>query len=524
VLLALLVACANIATLTVSRVLSRSRELGIRAALGAGRGRLMTHLFSEQLLLSAAGGALGLLLAYWFTRVAILSDLLPAMMIPRVDWRVALASLALALLTALLTGPLPAFSLLRGKVLDVSTGGRSSSGTRAANKTRQLLVTLSIAVSVILLAGAGLLVRSFNRLTEVNTGFDPRHLLTLEYRMPQAKYPQPEQQVEFHRRVAAEASSLPGVRSASVMMALPFSGNGNFAPYQVIGRLAASKGSEPRAQLNRVDPRYFETMGMRLLRGRAFAATDRLGSPRVATVSKSMADRCWPGEDPLNRQLAFVRESSQEPFTVVGVVADSKHNSLEEESRHKAYVPFAQVPHIFGTLAVRTEGDPMSYAPAVRRAVWRVDKDQPVWKVRSMESLIDASVTNRRALASLMGAFSAFALLLAAIGLYGVISYTMACRTKEFGIRAALGATRGVLVKMVVGSGMRNIAVGLAIGLGCAIPASRLLKAHVFRIQVTDPEPFLIAVLTLAGIALAATLVPAYRVAAINPSDTLRQD
>ncbi|MGH9722378.1 MAG: ADOP family duplicated permease [Bryobacteraceae bacterium] len=524
VLLALLVACANIATLTVSRVLSRSRELGIRAALGAGRARLMGHLCSEQPLLAFSGAALGLLVALWFTRLAILSDQLPPMLLPRVDWRVALASLVLAMLAALLTGPLPAFSLLRGKMLDVSSGGRSSSDTRAASRTRQILVTLSMAVSVILLAGAGLMVRSFNKLSNIDPGFRPENLITLEYRMPQSRYTKPEQQVEFHRRVAEQASTVPGVRSATVMMALPFSGNGHFGPYEIVGLPPAARGSEPRAQLNRVDARYFETMGISRLRGRLFEGTDRLGTPRVAVVSKSMAERCWPGEDPLGRQLMLVRDSGG-PFTVVGVVGDSKHNSLEEESRDKAYVPFAQYPHIFGTLAARTTGDPTTYASLVRQAVWNVDKDQPVWKVRSMDSLIDGSVSNRRALASLMGAFSGFALLLATIGLYGVVSYTMTRRRKELGIRAAMGATRNVLVKMVVGQGMRNIGIGLVIGLACAIPASRLLTTRLlFQTQVTDPEPYLVAVLALAGAALLATLIPARRVATISPSDVLRQD
>jgi putative ABC transport system permease protein len=525
VLLALLVACANIATLTVSRVLSRRRELGIRAALGAGRARLMVHLFSEQLLLSFGGGALGLLLAYWFTRMAVLSDLLPPVMAPRVEWPVAVSALALAMLTTILTGPLPAISLLRGTALNVSAGGRSSSEPRSANRIRRVLVTASIAISVILLAGAGLLVRSFNAVSAIDLGFDGRNLLTLEYRMPQAKYPKPEQQIEFHRRVAEEVSSLPGVRSASVMLALPFSGNGSFGPYEAIGRAPALKGSEPRAQINRVDPRYFETMGIPVLHGRVFTASDRRGSQRVAIVSKSMAEHCWPGEDPLNRQLVLLRsDAGAEPFTVAGVVGDSKHTSLEQESKDKVYVAFAQLPHIFGTLAVRTLGAPMNYAAAVRQAVWKVDKDQPVWKVRTMESLVDLSVTNRRLLAHLMSGFSAFALLLATLGLYGVISYAVARRAKELGIRAAMGATRGVLVATVVGEGMRDIAIGLALGLAGAIPASGLLQKQMFQTRVTDAEPYVVAVLALVGAALLATAIPARRVAAINVTDVLRQD
>jgi putative ABC transport system permease protein len=444
-------------------------------------------------------------------------------MMPRVDWRVALAGLVLAVLTALLTGPLPALSILRGKTLDVSSGGRSSSETLATNQTRQILVTLSIAVSVILLAGAGLLARSFNALSGVDPGFRPDHLLTLEYRMPQTRYSKPEQQAEFHCRVAEEASTLPGVRSGSVMFALPFSGNSHFQPYEIVGRPAEPKGSEPRAQLNRVGTRYFETMGIPLLRGRVFGAADRLGSRRVAILGKSMAERHWPGEDPLHRQIRF-SETGTEPFTVVGVVGDSKHDSLEEESRDKAYVPFAQYPHIFGTLAIRTERDPMNYTQAIRKAVWRVDGDQPVWKVRTMESLIDNSISNRRALAGLMGAFSGFALLLAAVGLYGVVSYAMTRRTKEFGIRAAMGATRASLVKMVLAQGMRNIAIGLAIGLACAIQASMLLTKQLFQVRTSDPEPYIAAVLAISAAAFIATIFPARRIAQISPSDVLRQE
>jgi putative ABC transport system permease protein len=525
VLLALLVACANIATLTVSRVLARRRELGIRAALGAGRARLLVHVFSEQLLLSFGGGALGLLLAYWFTRMAVLSDLLPPLLAPRVEWQVAAAALALAILTAVLTGPLPAISVLRATALNVSAGGRSSSEPRSANRIRRWLVTASIAISVILLAGAGLMVRSFNALTGVNLGFDARNLLTLEYRMPPTKYPKPEQQVEFHRRVAEAVSSLPGVRSASVMLALPFSGNGSFEPYQIVGRAPAAKGSEPRAQLNRVDARYFETMGIPLLRGRVFTPADRRGSRKVTIVSKSMAEHCWPGQDPLNRQLVLSDEDvAAEPFIVVGVVGDSKHESLEEESKDKAYVAFAQFPFIFGTLAVRTSGPPMGYAGAVRQAVWTVDKDQPVWKVRTLESLVDMSITSRRLLARLMSGFSAFALLLATIGLYGVISYAVARRAKELGIRAAIGATRSVLVASVVFEGLRDIAVGLALGLAGAIPASALFRTQMFHTQVTDAGPYVVAVLALVAAALLATAIPARRVATINLVDVLRQD
>jgi putative ABC transport system permease protein len=525
VLLAFFVVCANIATLNVSRVLSRKRELGIRAALGAGRARLMAHLFSEQLLLCFGGGGFGLVLAYCFTRLVVLSDLLPRLLAPRVEWPVVFAALALAILSTVFTGPLPAISLLRGIALDVSAGGRSSTEPRAANRMRSLLVTASIAISVPLLAGAGLLVRSFNAVAGIDLGFDPRNLLTLEYRMPISKYPKPVQQIEFHRRVAEEVSSLPGVRSASVMLALPFSGNGSFEPYEVVGRAPVPNGSEPRAQTNRVDPRYFETMGIPLLRGRVFTPADRLGSRRVAIVSKSMADHCWPGVDPLNRQLVLLRgDAGPNPFTVVGVVGDSKHSSLEEESKDKAYVAFAQLPHIFGTLAVRTSGNAMGYAAAVRQAVWKVDKDQPVWKVRTMESLIDLSVTDRRLLARLMSGFSAFALLLATVGLYGVVSYAVARRTKELGIRAAMGATRRVLVAMVLRDGLRAIAIGLALGLASAIPASRLLRSQMFDTSVTDAAPYVYAVLVLIAAALLATAIPARRVAALNVADVLRQD
>ena len=515
VFLALLVGCANIATLTVSRVLSRSRELGIRAALGAGRGRLASHLFSEQLLLSVTGAGLGLLLAYWFTRLPLITKFLPPMLSPAIDWQVAIVCLGLALLSALLTGPVPGLSVLRSI-------GRSMTESRAVKRTRQGLVTASIALSIILLAGAGLLVRSFNALTGIDPGFKPDHLLTLEYRMPQTKYPKPEQQIQFHRQVAREVAAVPGVRNASVMMAVPFGGNGNFGPYQIVGQPPARKGGEPRAQINRVDPTYFDTMGIPLLTGRVFTEADGSASQQVAVISKSMAERCWPKQDPMNRQLILF--SDKGPFTVVGVVKDSKHGNLEEESPDKAYVPFAQMPHLFGTLAVRTVGEPMAMAPAVRQAVWKVDRDQPMWKVRSMEAMMDATVTNRRVLANLMSSFSGFALLLATIGLYGIVSYSMSRRSKELGIRAALGATQSRLVQLVLGEGVRNIAVGSAIGLLCAIPAARLIESQLFRVQSSDPEPYITALLALTGAALLATLLPARKAAMISPSDVLRQD
>lgn len=522
VLMALLVACANIATLTVSRVLTRGRELSIRTALGARRGRLLVHVFSEQLILSAVGAVLGLLVAYWFTKLAAVTEMLPAMANPRVDWPVAAACAGLSVAAALLTGPLPVVSLLRGKLLDVSASSRGGTETIAANRTRRALVAVSIALSVMLLAGAGMLLRSFQALANVDPGFQPDHLLTMEYRMPQTKYTEDSMRVDFHRRVAEAAARVPGVRSATVMMALPFSGNGSFTPFELPGQ-TPSRGSEPRAQVNRVDRAYFETMGIPLLKGRGIADADRLGADRVVVVSQSMADRCWPGQDPIGQRV-IVKAFGDEPLIVVGVVGDSKHTSLEEESRDKAYLAFAQHPHIFGTLAVRTQGDAAGYATLIRQAVWSVDRDQPVWKVRTMEALMDQRMTMRRLLARLTGSFSLFALLLASIGLYGVVSYSTTRRARELSIRAAMGATRMGLVRLVLGQGLLSMAVGLIAGVGCAILSARWLQNMLFQVKTTDAEPYLMAAGALSLAALAAILLPARKAAAANPVEALRQD
>jgi putative ABC transport system permease protein len=522
----MLIACANLANLALSRVLTRQNELSVRRALGATAGQLVRHLLTESLLLSLGGWIAGSGLALLATRGLALGAerFLPAGMAVQVTWQVLTFAFALSIMSGVAFGVLPAWHIARNRSNPLVENGRSGEGRRRGWMRRGLMIA-AVAVSVILVTGAGLLIASFRGISGIDPGFKPDHLLTLEYRMPKNRYPQPEQQAGFHRRVMEEVGRLPGVQSATVAMAMPFSGNGSFDAFEVDGQPAPAKGSEPRAQVNRADPRYFETMSLPLLEGRVFSENDQLGGQAVAVVSQSLARRFWPGESAIGRAVRL-RVDGGEPRThaIVGVVGDSKHNALEEQSKEKIYVAFRQHPHIFGALAVRTRGEPMSFAPAVRRAVWAVDKDQPMWKIQSMESMINRSISYRQVFAWVLSGFSVFALMLAALGIYSVLAYSTGQRTREIGVRMALGERSGSILRSVLWQGLRIAAIGVAVGLAGALTLSRTLEAFLFQIRATEPSTYIISALTLGLIAAIACAIPAWRASRIDPLRALRQD
>jgi putative ABC transport system permease protein len=521
----LLIACANVANLMVARAAARAHELATRAALGADRRRLVSELLTEAGLVWLAGGALGLLAGYGGLRLLMASAPrdLPAGIVPELDLTVVAFTLALTALTAVAFGIIPA---LRFSSPDVSStlnsSGRSGIEGGGRSRLRAALVVGQVALTLMLLVGAGLLTRSFGRLARVDVGFRADGLLTMEYRLPQNKYPEGPQQWQTHRLIAERVREVPGVRAATLVRALPFSGNGNTATLEIVGQPPSEK--PPRAGLNTVDAAYFETMGIPLLRGRVFSDRDVADAPPVVVVSQKLAERHWPGQNPLGKQLRFLDTKPVVTAEVVGVVGDAKQYGLDDADLGCVYAAQPQNPHIFNTLAVRTAGDPMQLANAVRAAVWSVDPEQPVWKIRTQQSLVERSKGMPRFLAQLMGGYAGLALLLAAVGLYGVTSYSVTQRTREIGLRMALGAEPGDVLRIVLRRGLKLATIGLAIGLVGALALGRVLRTLLYATSPADPVTLVAVAAVLLAVAGLASYLPARRATRVDPTVALRYD
>ncbi len=525
VVFVLLIACANVANLMLARAVSRQKELALRAALGASRFRLVRQLLTETLLLSLLGAGLGLLIGKWSISALAANRPanLPSTVNINLDWTVLGFTLAVALLTGIIFGLAPALRFSKPDLHDaLKQGGKTSSGGSGRHRLRGALVVAQVALALALLIGSGLMIRSFLKLGSVNPGFNPKNLLTLEYRVPRSKYPKSHQQWDFHRQVVERVRALPGVQSASVVLALPHSGNGSTTIFFPLDRAEAPKGQEPRALRNLADTYYFQTMQIPLLRGRVFTDQDTAEAPLSVVINQTFATRYWPNENPVGKQLRFPENNSV--GSVVGVVGDVKHHSLDESEMPQLYVPYAQSPFIFATLVARTQMEPMSLANAVRGAVWSVDKEQPVWKVRTMEFLLDRSANQNSFVILLLSAFSVLALLLAAIGIYGVISYSVSQRTQEIGVRRALGAQTTDIYKLIVRQGFVLTLIGVATGLLASWGLTRFLSDMLFGVSTTDPSTFAGISLLLTVVALLASYLPARRAVKVDPLLALRYE
>jgi putative ABC transport system permease protein len=521
----LLIACANVANLMLARTAARGRELATRAALGAGRRRLVSQMLAETGLLWLAGCAGGLVLGGWGLQLLLSAapDNLPGGIEPRLDVTVFAFALGLTALTGLLFGLVPALRFSSPNVTAaLKEGGRTGHEGAARTRLHAALVVAQMTLTLVLLVGSGLMLRSFQHLLRVDVGFKPESLLTMEYRLPANKYPEGARQWETHRRIIEEVRRVPGVRSASLVRALPFSGNGGTLSFEILGR---PPGEKPlRAGTNAVDPEYFGTMGIPLLRGRNFGEQDQAGTPPVVLINRTMADRFWPGQDPVGRKIRIPDNRALIEAEIIGVVGDTKQYAQDDADSSYIYGAQAQNPHIFNTIAARTEGDPMEMSNAIRAAVWSVDPEQPVWKIRTQESLLTRAIGLPRFLVQLMGGYAMLALLLAAVGIYGVMSYSVTQRTHELGVRLALGAPPADVLRMVLRRGLRLTCMGLAIGLGGALALGRVVQALLFNTSPSDPVTLAAVTALLLLVALGASYLPARRATRVDPLIALRYE
>ncbi len=521
----LLIACANVANLTLSRALTRQREMALRAALGASRPRIMRQLLIESSLLALAGGLLGLALGKWGMDALVANSgvNLPAGVTVTFDPYVFGFTFALAVLTGIGFGMVPALRLSRPDLSHVLQEGARTSGLgKTGNRFRDSLVVAQVALAFVLLIGAGLMVRSLVQLLRVNPGFDAANLLTLEYRLPRNKYPDPQQQWRFHQQVVANVTALPGVQSAAVFFSVPNGAGIETAEFILPDRGAAPEGQGPQAQINRADPHYFRTMNIPLRKGRVFTEQDQPQTPPVIVINETMARRFWPEEDPIGKAVTL--PSSKLAATVIGVVGDVKHNGLAEPPQPQIYLAFAQNPHIFASLAVRTSTDALGFSQAVRNAIWAIDKDQPVWKVRTMEFLLHRSNSSPRFLMQVLTALAILALVLAAVGIYGVLSYAVSQQTRDFGIRLALGAQARDILTLVLKRGLGLALLGGLLGFLASLAMTDLLRGLLFDVTATDPLTFGAIAVLLTLVALLACYLPARRATKVDPMLALRQE
>ena len=521
----LLIACANVANLLLARASVRHKEFALRAALGASRSRIVRQLLTESAMLSVLGALVGVLLAVWGKNVllaAIPGDL-PFWMKFDLDLRVLAFTFLIAVITGFVFGVVPALQSSRTDLNEtLKEGGRT--GSPGHHRLRNLLVVTEVALSLILLVGAGLMVRSFAKLGQVASGINPDHLLTVEVPLPRAKYPESVQQTAFFQQLVARVGALPGVSSVAAASRVPLRG-GWGRSLTVEGFPVLSVGQAPMINHSVVTPNYFHTMGIPLREGRDFNGADMDGATRVTIVDERLARQYWPGASALGHRIRFGPPESNEPwFTVIGVVGAVRHERLDRETRQSIYVPHQQIPLRGMTIALRTTGDPESLAGAVRKEVQALDKDQPVANVLTMDAVISRSVWQPRFYAILFGIFAVLALVLAAVGIYGVMSYAVTQRTQEIGIRMALGARAGNVLGLVIRNGMTLIGIGLVIGVAGSMALTRLLATLLFEVTPTDKVTFATVSAVLVVVAFVACLVPARRATKVDPLVALRYE
>ncbi|HTA69528.1 MAG TPA: ABC transporter permease [Bryobacteraceae bacterium] len=524
----LLIACANVANLLLAKAAGRQREIAIRASLGAGRGRIVTQMLTESVLLSVAGGAVGLLLAYGAFRglLALAPANLPRLSEAGLNSAVVWGSLALSMITGIVFGFAPAWYASKTDVHSLLKEG--ARGASARSGLRNILVVAQVAAALILLAGAGLLIRSFYEIEHVDAGFEAEHLMTMRLAPAAFKYTGHDAMLrEFVHGILGDVAALPGVRSAAVSSDIPLLGN----PIYIMrfeGRAPVEPSTAPLANYFAVTPGYFETMGMRILRGRGITDRDTADSPPVVVVNQTLVDRYFPGQDPIGKRLEVAFATPPNWREIVGVAADVHTQGLDQDTPVQVYAAYFQKPTFIqlGTITVlaRTTQDPALAGAAMKAAILKIDKSQPVYAVQPMTEVVSQSIAQRRFSLVLLAFFAASALFLAALGLYGVMSYSVAQRTGEIGIRMALGAQKAQVLMLVQRQGMALVLMGLAIGVAGALALTPLMTSLLFRVQATDPITFVLVAAVLIAVSLGACLVPARRAAKVDPIVALRYE
>lgn len=519
----LLIACANVANLVLARTLARRKEIALRLALGASRGRVIQQILSENVVLALVGGSVGLLVA-WLgldSIVGLIGDELPRAAEVGIDGRILAFTLAISILTGLAAGIVPALRLTRSDLADALKQGLGKSGSdTGGNRTRSGLVIAEVALSLVLLVGAGLMIRTLGILRAVNPGFDPHGVLSMTLALPMSKYPSPPEQAAFYQRMLERVRALPGVDAAGVVTSLPMMG-GSTQPIAIDGQPVVAQSEQPEVAVRVIAPGYLATMRIPVVRGRDVRDSDGAGQPNVILVSESMARRFWPGEDPIGKRLvqSFYPDVARE---VVGVVADVKLSSLAAAATSPTlYVPLAQQPRPWMALVVRG-ARPDALAPSVTGAIREVDAEQPAVNVMTLDAFLDQTLAHQRFAMMLLALFAALALALAGIGIYSVLSYSVRRRVQEIGIRVALGARRGDVLWMVLGHGLRLTLAGLVVGALAAVALGRLLAGLLYGVAPTDPLTFGAVAALLVAIALVACYLPARRAVRVDPMVAMR--
>ena len=526
--LVLLIACANIANLLLTRATSRSKEIAVRTALGAGRVRIIRQLLSETAVLGLLGGAVGIALAYWGVKA--LSSLLPSSLPQtnpiRVDYFVLGFALLLSAIAGVAFGLVPAMFAANADIQNALREGARSGESRNRRRARGFLAVAEVSLAMVLLVTAGLLLRSFARLTSVSPGFDAQHIVKADISLPQFQYSTPQQWAAFSEELLARIQSDPGLQDSAVVVPRPIADGNVNLPFDIVGNPPSSAGASRTANYVSVSPDYFRVMGIPLLAGRVFNQHDISSAPRVSIISEAMARLYFPNQDPLGKQIAFGfppgnGESMRE---IVGIVGNVRDVALGKNPGAMMYVPYAQAPFWGANLVVKSTLSTSSVAAAIRQEVQRIDKDLPVTDVAKMPDLIDASVAQPRFRMFLLGLFAVMALVLAATGIFGVISYSVSRRTNEIGIRVALGASRNTILSMILRETLILTFAGLAVGLPCTLAASHLVGHMLFNVSANDPATIAAVAFSLAAVAAVAGYIPARRAVRIDPMAALRYE
>jgi len=523
----LLIACANVANLLLAKAAAREREMAIRTALGASRGRLIRQMVTESVLLALAGGALGLLLARLSMRVliALIPTGLPGSAELVIDGRLLVFTLLVAVLTGIAFGLAPAIETTKLEVCDkLKEGGRAGVGGRN-RRFRDALVIAEVALAMILLVSAGLLLQTLRNLHAIDAGFTPSNVLTMSTRLPSPKYADHLKRVAYFDAVLERVRALPGVAGAGFTSNLPFTSQGYASAFRIEGR-PFPPGANPDALYREVTNDYLQTLRVRILQGRLFGVEERANSLPVVIINQTFQQQYWPNESPLGKRIQTSGENT--PWqTIIGVVADVRERGLELDMKPAVYLPVVQLPFGWNNphqLAIRTAIDPHLAARAAREAIWAVDRDQPVADVRTMDDIVDLEVANHKEQTALLGTFASLALVLASLGIYGVLSYAVTLRMREIGVRVALGASAGDVTRMVVGRGIALTAFGIAIGTGIALVVTRSMTQLLVGVKAADPAIYGAVAALLSMVALTACYLPAARAARVDPIVALREE